>query len=154
MRKLLLLPLIFLACSEDEAKKASVDRDLVPSELYSRHIEEFYQAAADNGVTVQQITPIVAFADVPDCSVDAQTGFSKSYKEGEDYVIEIDNTFKVFENDLNFGVMIYREMAHLLLDKPYASAPSNEFCDYLIMYPCANTSMFEGERTQALECLF
>jgi hypothetical protein len=148
MKRLLFL-LVLIACDgNDEPTKLESN---VPSQLYSRHITEFYQQTNSRNIDVPTVSPVVRFAEVPNCQ-GLNYGYSKSYKSGDQYIIEIDNSMNVYENDLNFGAIIFREMSHLLLNKSYASQ-AHPTC-YEIMYPCADPGGYEQHKAAALDCLF
>jgi hypothetical protein len=136
MKKLFAVLVLFSCSGSDDVSEST--RNLVPSNLYSRHVSEFYTEASDRGLTPTVIAPVVVFADVPNCS-DQGYGYSKSRKDGSEYIIEIDNSLSVYENDLNFGTIIFRELAHLVLSKPY-DPQHGTVCDYPLMYPCYDLS--------------
>lgn len=143
MKKLFVVLLTLTACGGDENDEP---KNLVPSELYSRHVTEFYQELSSRGISSNPITPVVKFADLPNCNLSSSSGTT----------IQIDNSLSDYQNDQYFGSIIYRELAHLSLNKPYETAAFKEGCDYLVMYPCANIFEFENNTTkeETLDCLF
>lgn len=143
MKRYLFALIVIVGCSDD--KEESLDR--VPEELYSNHVESFYQEVEERGISIERKDLTVVWGNPPACG-DRTYGYSSSSGNR----ITITSAFKVFENDSEFGGIIFREMAHLLLDKDYVTQAEVDGC-FQIMYPCADTSNFELEMEDAMDCL-
>jgi hypothetical protein len=151
MKKLfliLLLALPIISCDDDnDSNEASLGP--VPKVLYERHVTEFFQAAAARGVQVQQIQPTVVWKKMPDLTPCNGMGLYSQSNKRNGITIEINYEMRIYENDLNFGYIIYREMAHILLDKPYANISD------VVMDRCTNGAGLDNpNKEEQLDYLF
>lgn len=116
--------LTVFGCSEDNDAPPI---NLVPENLYSRHISTFYTEGTLRGKSLAVIKPEVRFTDNAEFKKDcvSQSGgqyTSLSYKQDNNYIIEISTSLMNF-NDIPFEAPILREMAHLVLNKAYEQNP-------------------------------
>lgn len=125
MRSVLCLLFVAVSISScDEEKPNPAIEDKVATTAQSIGVSVFYNEANERSVNVEQITPVIKFTEQTEFGTSCQNGMgfdkitSKSYKSENEYVIEIDVNF-INSNGEELKPIIYREMAHLLLDKTY-----------------------------------
>jgi hypothetical protein len=157
MKKILFTIIVLAtACGGEDDPKPTV----APEFLYTRHVANFYSEATKRGKNLTQITPKVYFVDNLDVQCDAKNfTYSNSYPSNGDYVIELNS--RIYSDELNDGgleTVIFREMAHLLLGKPYGdveykSEGGAAFVN--IMYKCTDLSYeWNQQQVRALDYLF
>lgn len=159
MKRLFTLIIVLAtACGGEDDPKPTV----APEFLYTTHIETFYSEATKRGLNLTRITPKVYFVTTLDVACDPTRNktYSNSYKSGNDYIIELNQS--IYEKESNGSGMetvIFREMAHLVLGKPYdvdlEYRTVNGTSILVIMYKCASQSAdWNQQRIKALDYLF
>jgi hypothetical protein len=148
MKKLIFTIMILAACSGKDDPSPSSIGEPVPSVLYQRHVTEFYIEAGKRGKNPISITPAVRFTNNSEFTKRCDSALSRkvslSYVKDGEYIIEITDGFKVYQNDMQFLAPIYRELAHLTLNKPYEDL---EFTNSSENIMCQCTDNINSERS-------
>lgn len=120
MKKMLYLltTLLIVSCSSEEAEPKNImNKESDP--LLKPLIDQYYIDASARGIKIEKQNIVAVFAD-PNKEQDWNSGvFSKSYKEGDTWVIELNYLIIYSSYGNKYKSSVYREISHILLGKDY-----------------------------------
>ncbi len=135
MKKLLFLLLIVAGCSDDSADKPQTKYEIDP--LFATEVQNFFTEAEARGFTIVKENLILSELAPGYQDANGVHAVSRYYKDGAQRIVEI------LDIDPCSEMAVFRELAHVFLDKPYVS--SGEVIMNPYAGPCAWIHLPTGE---------
>jgi hypothetical protein len=117
MKKILIFTLIIVGCSDDDSPVFRIeDGDVFGGPFLTNQFEEFSRMAEEYNVTVPRNNLILRWID----DETFNTNDSRSFLDGEQIIVEIDEQFiRHVATGAFIEVILFQNLAHALLDRDW-----------------------------------